>query len=141
MYRIYTWYSQHGDEDEYSQVSGGVAVGFMEEVPGVEVGTRTTFVFDRDLFLDEEGNKFEGTIACADTCFFKVFDRPILAGNPVKALGKWGCVMVSRSFAEKLGGDVIGRQIYNADAEGLKLTIEGVFEDFPPKTVRRTMIS
>ena len=142
VYRIYTWYSQHGDEDEYSQVSGGVAVGFMEEVPGVEVGTRTTFVFDRDLFLDEDGNKFKGTIACADTCFFKVFDRPILAGNPVKALGKWGCVMVSRSFAEKLAKEipgqarnevssVIGKQIYNADAEGLKLTIEGVFEDFP----------
>jgi putative ABC transport system permease protein len=142
VYRIYTWYSQHGDEDEYSQVSGGVAVGFMEEVPGVEVGTRTTFVFDRDLFLDEEGNKLQGTIACADTCFFKVFDRPIIAGNPVKALGKWGCVMVNRSFAEKLAEEmpgqaghdvssVIGKQIYNADAEGLKLTIEGVFEDFP----------
>ena len=133
VYRIYTWYSQHGDEDEYSQVSGGVAVGFMEEVPGVEVGTRTTFVFDRDLFLDEEGNKLQGTIACADTCFFKVFDRPIIAGNPVKALGKWGCVMVNRSFAEKMGGvqECLGKQIYNADAEGLKLTIEGVFEDFP----------
>ncbi len=133
VYRIYTWYSQHGDEDEYSQVSGGVAVGFMEEVPGVEVGTRTTFVFDRDLFLDEEGNKLQGTIACADTCFFKVFDRPIIAGNPVKALGKWGCVMVNRSFAEIMGGvqECLGKQIYNADAEGLKLTIEGVFEDFP----------
>ncbi len=133
VYRIYTWYSQHGDEDEYSQVSGGVAVGFMEEVPGVEVGTRTTFVFDRDLFLDEEGNKLQGNIACADTCFFKVFDRPIIAGDPVKALGKWGCVMVNRSFAEKMGGvqECLGKQIYNADAEGLKLTIEGVFEDFP----------
>ncbi len=41
--------------------------------------------------------------------------------------------MVSRSFAEKLGGiqECIGKQIANADAEDLKLTIEGVFEDFP----------
>ena len=142
VYTIRTWYSQHGDEQDYGQVSGGVAVGFMEEVPGVEEGTRTTFVFNGDTYLDADGNKFKGTIACADTCFFKVFDRPILAGNPVKALGKWGCVMVSRSFAEKLAKEipgqarnevssVIGKQIYNADAEGLKLTIEGVFEDFP----------
>ena len=104
VHSIRTWYSQHGDEKDYGQVSGAVAVGFMEEIPGVEAGTRTTFVFNTDTYLDEEGNKLTGKLVCADTCFFKVFDRPILAGDPVKALGKWGTVMVSRSFAEKLGG-------------------------------------
>ena len=133
VYCIRTWYSQHGDEHDYGQVSGAVSVGFMEEVPGVEVGTRTTYVFNGDTYLDENGNKLKATLVCADTCFFKVFDRPILAGNPVKILGKWGGVMVSRSFAEKLGGvqEAIGRQIYNEDMAGLKLPIEGVFEDFP----------
>ena len=142
VYTIRTWYSQQGDEHDYGQVSGAVAVGFMEEVPGVEVGTRTTYVFNGDAYLDENGNKLKATLVCADTCFFKVFDRPILAGDPVKVLSKWGCVMVSRSFAEKMvdempgqaGHDVssvIGKQIANADMDGLKLTIEGVFEDFP----------
>ena len=134
VYTINTWYSlQGGEEKDYGQVSGAVAVGFMDEVPGVEAGTRTTYVFNGDTYLDEEGNKLSGTLVCADTCFFKVFDRPILAGDPVKALGKWGSVMVSRSFAEKLGGvqECIGKQICNADMDGLKLTIEGVFEDFP----------
>lgn len=142
VYTIRTWYSQQGDEHDYGQVSGAVSVGFMEEVPGVEVGTRTTYVFNGDTYLDEDGNKLRGTLVCADTCFFKVFDRPILAGDPEQALSKWGCVMVSRSFAEKLvdempgqaGHDVsgvIGKQIANADMDGLKLTIEGVFEDFP----------
>ena len=138
VYCIRTWYSQHGDEHDYGQVSGAVSVGFMEEVPGVEVGTRTTYVFNGDTYLDEEGNKLKATLVCADTCFFKVFDRPILAGNPVKILGKWGGVMVSRSFAEKILrsaqddiSTVIGKQIYNEDMAGLKLPIEGVFEDFP----------
>ena len=142
VYTIRTWYSQQGDEHDYGQVSGAVAVGFMEEVPGVEAGTRTTYVFNGDTYLDENGNKLKATLVCADTCFFKVFDRPILAGDPVKVLSKWGCVMVSRSFAEKMvdempgqaGHDVssvIGKQIANADMDGLKLTIEGVFEDFP----------
>ena len=138
VYCIRTWYSQHGDEHDYGQVSGAVSVGFMEEVPGVEVGTRTTYVFNGDTYLDENGNKLKATLVCADTCFFKVFDRPILAGNPVKILGKWGGVMVSRSFAEKILrsaqddiSTVIGRQIYNEDMAGLKLPIEGVFEDFP----------
>ena len=133
VYTINTWISMQGNEKDYGQVSGAVAVGFMEEVPGVEAGTRTTFVFNGDTYLDEEGNKLSATLVCADTCFFKVFDRPILAGDQVKALGKWGSVMVSRSFAEKMGGvqECIGKQIANADMDGLKLTIEGVFEDFP----------
>ena len=133
VYTINTWYSHQGDEKDYGQVSGAVAVGFMEEVPGVEVGTRTTYVFNGDTYLDEEGHKLKATLVCVDTCFFKVFDRPILAGDPVKILGKWGGVMVSRSFAEKLGGvqEAIGKQVYNEDMAGLKLPVEGVFEDFP----------
>ena len=137
VYNINTWYSMQGEEKDYGQVSGAVAVGFMEEIPGVEAGTRTTFVFNGDTYLDEDGNKLNGTLVCADTCFFQVFDRPILAGDPVKALGKWGSVMVSRSFAEKILrsaqddiSTVIGKQIYNEDMSDLKLTIEGVFEDF-----------
>ena len=150
VYTINTWYSHQGEEKDFGQVSGAVAVGFMEEVPGVEVGTRTTFVFNGDTYLDEDGNKLKATLVCADTCFFKVFDRPILVGDPVKVLSKWGSVMVSRSFAEKLVdssaspqndnvilsgakdlSSVIGKQVYNEDMEGLKLSIEGVFEDFP----------
>ena len=111
VYTINTWYSHQGEEKDFGQVSGAVAVGFMEEVPGVEVGTRTTFVFNGDTYLDEDGNKLKATLVCADTCFFKVFDRPILVGDPVKVLSKWGSVMVSRSFAEKLGGvqEAIGK--------------------------------
>ena len=133
VYTINTWYSQQGEENDYGQVSGAVAVGFMQEVPGVEVGTRTTNVFNGDTYLDEDGNKLKATLVCADTCFFKVFDRPILAGDPGKVLGKWGSVMVSRSFAEKLGGEQesIGKQICNLDQVQFKATIEGVFEDFP----------
>ena len=133
VYTIRNYYSQHGDEHDYGQVSGAVPVGFMEEVPGIEVGTRTTFVFNGDIYLDADGNKLKGNLVCADTCFFKVFDRPILAGDPVQVLRKWGSVMVNRSFAEKMGGvqECIGKQIANADMDGLKMTIEGVFDDFP----------
>lgn len=133
VYTIRNYYSQHGDEHDYGQVSGAVPVGFMEEVPGIEVGTRTTYVFNGDIYLDADGNKLKGILVCADTCFFKVFDRPILAGDPVQVLGKWGSVMVNRSFAEKMGGvqECIGKQIANADMDGLKMTIEGVFDDFP----------
>ena len=73
VYTINTWFSQHGDENDFGQVSGAVAVGFMQEVPGVEVGTRTTYLFNGDTYLDEGDNKLKATLVCADTCFFKVF--------------------------------------------------------------------
>ena len=57
VYTINTWYSMQGEEKDYGQVSGAVAVGFMDEVPGVEAGTRTTYVFNGDTYLDEDGNK------------------------------------------------------------------------------------
>ena len=144
VYTIWTWYNQNGEEGEGRGVSGAIAVGFMNEVPGVELGTRTTTPFNNDIdtFLDEDGNKLEASIVCADTCFFKVFDRPILAGDPVKALAKFGTVMVSRSFAEKLmdgipgqarndWSSIIGKQLFYRDLPGLSFTVEGVFEDFP----------
>ena len=49
MYTIRTWYSQQGDEHDYGQVSGAVAVGFMEEVPGEKVITS-----GYDSFSDNE---------------------------------------------------------------------------------------
>ena len=33
VYCIRAWHSQNGDEDDYGQVSGAVAVGFMQESP------------------------------------------------------------------------------------------------------------
>ena len=136
-YIIRTWASQPGGEADFGQVSGAVAVGFMNEVPGVETGTRVTKVWNSDTFLDENNNKLEAMLLCADTCFFKVFDQKVLVGDPVKTLGKWGSVMVSRSFAEKLVGpkgnvlDAVGRRIANEEEPSLKVPIEGVFEDFP----------
>jgi putative ABC transport system permease protein len=142
IYRIGSNYTMNGESEEYGQVSGGVSDGFMHEVPGVEYGTRVREVFNSDIFLDEDGNKVRGVLVAADSCFFKVFDRPVLVGDPVQVLAKWGSVMVSRSFAETVaevrtasGGPdysaVLGKQISCEDQPDLKLTVEGVFEDFP----------
>ena len=142
IYRIRSNYTQNGEDNDFPQVSGGVAVGFMREVPGVEYGTRMTFVFNGNTFLDEVGNELQAAIFSVDTNFFKVFDRPVLLGDPVKILAKRTSVMVSRSFAEKLAdrkpgqaapdlSGVIGRQICSDELKELKFTIEGIYEDFP----------
>ena len=123
-----------GEKREFPHVSGAVAPGFKTEVPGVEEATRTTFYFSNLNFVDEDHNVIATeSFALADTCFFKVFDRPILSGNPTEILAKPFGLMVSRSFAEKMGGveQCVGKTIFNEDQPELKMTIQGIFEDFP----------
>ena len=133
IYLIKAMYSLRGEIDENSQVSGGVAPGFKKYVPGVESATRTTFLFDSNKFYTENKELVTGSLVIADTAFFDVFDREILAGNPKEVLAQKFQLMVSRSFAEKLGGidKAMGKIIYNEESPKLKFTIGGVYEDFP----------
>lgn len=133
IYLIRPNYSLRGEVNESDQVSGGIAPGFKKYVPGVESATRTTFLFESNKFYTEEKALVTGTLVLADTAFFDVFDRKILAGNPKEVLAQRFNIMVSRSFAEKMGGidKAVGRIIYNEEAPKLKFTIGGVYDDFP----------
>ena len=133
LYLIDTHYEQQGEKQDFAQTSGAVAPGFKAEIPGVEEATRYTFHYSGNRYLDEDNNVINGSMVLADSCFFKVFDRPILAGDPAKVLAKPGCTMVSESFAKKLGGvsECIGKTIANEDDPQNRFVIEGVFEDFP----------
>ena len=133
IYQIRTCFSQQGHEHDYTGVSGGIAPGFRQYVPGVEAATRTTFLVENNRFKDEDGNIISGQLIVADTSYFDVFQTEILAGDPATTLATNASLMVSRTFAEKLGGvqEAIGKQIESEEYEGYKMTVAGVFEDFP----------
>lgn len=135
IFRIKTGYNYNdgGGSQEYDQVSGAIAPGFKQFVPGVEAATRITPFFESDVFFTVDRKKYTGKSVLVDTCFFSVFDRPILYGNPTDILNEPNSVMVSRSFSEKMGGisNVIGMRIFNDAKPNLMLTIKGVYEDFP----------
>ena len=128
-------FQEGGDPDDFWGTSGGIAPGFKAEVPGVEAATRYSTLISGAQLYDESDNLITGLCIGADTCFFDFFNRDFLAGDPMQALQEYnGDIAVSRSFAEKLGGvnEAIGKQIYS-DVWGpnVKLTVVGVFEDFP----------
>ena len=133
IYQIRTLYNQQGEETEFDNVSGAVAPGFREYVPGVKTATRWTFIFNSDRFTDEEKNVIKGEAIVADSCFFDVFDTEILAGDPKKVFSEIASAMVSKSFAEKIGGvsECIGKVIFNEESPQLPITIKGVYKDFP----------
>ncbi len=134
VYTIMTGFQRHDeDPDKANQISGAVAPGFRESVPGVEVATRITPLFDNSNYYTEDKNKLQADLVLADTSFFDIFTREIYSGDPHKILGEWGKMMVCYSFAQKLGGvdKAIGQTLYNESLPNVKFTIEGVYEDFP----------
>ena len=133
IYKIKACYTQQGETGNSEHISGAIAPGIKQYAPGVEAATRTTGLFDSDYYFMEDKSRIGGKLLVADTSFFQVFDRKILAGNATKVLNTRGQLMISRSFAEKMGGieQAIGQQIANEGAPQIKFTVGGVFEDFP----------
>ena len=135
IYKIRTGAVMQGEDKDFGQVSGAIAPGFKAEVPGVLEATRFTGIFNSEKFIiDDEGSKVAAEHLLADSCFFRIFNRQFLAGEPEKALRSWsGDVAISKTFAEKLGGvgAAVGKQVANEDNPNLKLTVCGVYEDFP----------
>lgn len=135
IYKIRTGAVMQGEDKDFGQVSGAIAPGFKAEVPGVLEATRFTGIFNSEKFIiDDDGSKVAAEHLLADSCFFRIFNRQFLAGEPEKALRSWsGDVAISKTFAEKLGGvgAAVGKQIANEGNPNLKLTVCGVYEDFP----------
>ena len=133
IYRIVTNCDRGEGTEEYDQISGGVAPGFKSEVPGIEAATRVTWYTD-GVFKDEEGNTYRVSTYAVDSCFFDVFSRDILFGNPKEILSDPSKVMVSEDFAYKLGGPerAIGKKLSNSYWAGNEFIVAGVYENFKP---------
>ncbi|MFR5870816.1 MAG: ABC transporter permease [Alistipes sp.] len=136
--RIYllTGYTSNENESKVSEsVSAIVAPTMKEEVPGIEAATRLTHIGgDRNKFITSDKRRYSiGGILMADSCLFDVLPRPVLSGDPKKVLARPGYAMISRSFAEKLGGidRAEGTVIASDNKPEMTLTIGGVFEDPP----------
>ena len=132
IYLIMSGFTRGEESYDFGQVSGGVAPGFKNEVPGVEAATRTAWISFNDKFKDEDGNKITGSFKAVDESFFDVFSQEIFEGNPKEVLKDPSQVMVSETFAEKLGGinEAVGKRIYNEDTPDDIKIVGGVFKDF-----------
>lgn len=116
---------------DYWQTPGAIAPGMKRYAPIVEAATRITSVsIGAQCRLDAE-RSVEADVIAADTSFFEVFPRPILSGKEREVLSKPYCCMVSRSVAEAMGGDVMGKKFTIAEFGDTPFEVGGVFEDFP----------
>ena len=143
IYAIVSKYSQgEGEEPSLvSNVSGGVAPLLKTYSPDVEVASRLTLTgwgSGIKVFAEGRDEPVEASeAALSDEYWFDVFDTDILAGDPKQILTEIGSAMVSRSFNERAGGDLVGKQIWWDEMPDLKFTVKGIYEDFPLTTSAR----
>ena len=113
VYRLVEHGSKNGgDPFESSQTPGAVAPAMKEEVPGIEAATRLTYVTGEGtrITAGDKRRYSADNVLMADSCLFDVLPRPVLSGDPKKVLARPGYAMISRSLAERLGGDRPGRR-------------------------------
>ena len=139
----------------FSQVSGGMMPRMKEFFPQIEEATRFTYINrESTAILEESGIRVNAGRTClADTSLFRVLDRPCLAGSLTEPLDIKSNAVISSTLAAKVASAltsgskmddraaaaaVIGQKFtlagYDADT---KLTISGVYEDFPLNSSHR----
>ncbi len=134
VFILWESFVQNDEYKEYKRTSGAIAPGAKNYAPTVESATRFTDFLgaDVDLTLDDGRQLgYEGVIL-ADSCFFDVLTRPIVAGDPHTALAVPAHCMIPRSIAEKIGGNPVGMTFTIPSlSKEYTFTIGGVYEDFP----------
>ncbi len=119
------------DEDiESNRTSGGVAPLMKKNIAKVELATRVNFIASGEVELVDK-RRINADIYLADSCFFDMFPVKILEGDARKGLTDPFCCVVSRTTAERMGGNVVGKKIFSKSMPGLNLTIAAVYEDYP----------
>ena len=131
IWQVYEFAEMDGKYIEIPSVSGGVVVGMREMFPEIESSTRRVSFSAESILMTESRKRLAADIFFADSCYFDVLPRPVLLGDAKETLSRPGYAMVSRSMAEAIGGDVVGKTFTVDEDETYTLTIGGVFEDLP----------
>jgi putative ABC transport system permease protein len=93
------------------------------------------------LFLSEdepvqiaEQSFFNLTGYTADSCFLKMFNFPLISGNPDKVFENTGSVVLTSSTAKKLFGDEspLGKELIIGD---FNFTVSGILKDLPGNSI------
>lgn len=134
IYKVNQEFVAGGESKLVSTTPSSFIPAVIEEIPEVEAGT---LVFDVSIFTSVlinkgEGNQEESRFAYADEHFFKVFDLPLIVGDPTSALAEAKQMVLTSTAASRYFDtpqDALGQVLVIND--GREYTVTGVMEDFP----------
>ena len=138
LYRI-TW----EDDNPQTRTPHPMALALVNDFPEVESAVSLSPLWAAGLTRETHSLRHpqkqerydESNILSVDTTFFKVFDFPILKGDPKTALKKLNGILISESMARKYFGseDPIGKHLAVDSASDL-VEVVAVFKDVPPNS-------
>lgn len=138
IYRIMSFYNLDPNSKEeftYDRTPGAVAPGMKTEIVNIEQATRYTSWMSEGVFSTADKHKYKGSFILADSCFFDLFPRKILIGSSAKdILSNPMTAIISKSIADRMGDNIIGKEIDLERYPGRKIVISGIFEDYPPNS-------
>jgi len=108
------------------------------DFPEFEQIVRVSRRNNEKLYLQDKNAWFDvKNVFSADSCFFKVFAFPLLAGNPSAVLRDPHSAVITTALANKLFGarDVIGKVLHIKIGKSLyPLTVTGIMQPLPENT-------
>lgn len=144
IYYLSEAFTLNGEARVFSQTSGGIAPTMAAHFPQIEEATRFRWWGEGDAILAETKERVHANlIFLADTAFFHILDRPVVAGDITESLAVPENMVVSMSLARRLyrgtgRGDhtvaeaVVGTRLsFAGQAGGTVFTVAGVYADYP----------
>ena len=130
VYRLVTDLKSSAETLHQSSTSMPMAINLKREYPEIEDIVR---LHGQTMLLKREDVEFaeKGTVF-ADSGLFRVFDYPLIEGDPATALKEPFSVVLSQSTAKKYFGDAnpIGQTMLFSDS-GFNAKVTGVMKDLP----------
>jgi putative ABC transport system permease protein len=129
---------------QFSSTGPGVATALKEELPEIKLMTSfhtpgnfiVSYITPKKDVISFEEDK----ILAADSNFFKMFNFPMIAGDPLTALNQANTLVMTEKVAKKYFGaeNPIGKQVrlggLTKDGEQNTFEVTGVVKDLPTNT-------
>ncbi len=137
IYRMVESFDRGGSQGmvTFPSISGAVLPAMRDEIPQIETGTVMSEV-GVQLLITENNDSLSMRAYAVDSLFLRTLSLPVVLGNDLTALSDINNIMISKSFADVLGGPekAMGMAMQYAEIGGQLFTVTGIFEDFPENT-------
>jgi len=131
IYRVVLDFNSDGTQTNWAKTSAPIGKNLIGAFPEVKEVMRLRKNPGTDLISFEDRKFYEEQVYFADSSLFRIFDIPLLRGNPENALVAKNSIILTEEMAKRYfpTSDPIGKSlIFNNEIE---LTITGIMAEMP----------
>ena len=131
IYRVVLDFNSDGTQTNWAKTSAPIGKNLIGAFPEVKEVMRLRKNPGTDLLSFEDRKFYEEQVYFADSSLFRIFDIPLLRGNPKEALLEKNSIILTEEMAKRYfpTSDPIGKSLlFNNEVE---LTITGLMAEIP----------